>query len=226
MTKENKIRKHDCKKLSFELIVVFLGVTAGFLLNNWRSDLRESKTEQKYLVSFLKDVEDNITELKESISDDSLWLSIATPNLRKIQDHTISVDSAAFMVQQILQVSKFSQGKGTYLDIINSGNLNIISEFNLKSKIVGYHLDIDGVGFVDDYFYNYFNQFVMTFIVKEFDILRNEFRNKEIINSLDFSNIIAGYYSVVQQQKEAYENLLEESYSLKELLSKEIKHME
>lgn len=31
-----KPNNYNWQKLSLELIVVFLGVTAGFLLNNWR----------------------------------------------------------------------------------------------------------------------------------------------------------------------------------------------
>lgn len=38
-----KIREYDWKKLFFELIVVFLGVTAGFLLNNWQLDKKDKQ---------------------------------------------------------------------------------------------------------------------------------------------------------------------------------------
>ena len=55
-----KMASYDWKKLFFELIVVFLGVTAGFLLNNWRIQKDAQSTEEKYLSGFHQDVVMNI----------------------------------------------------------------------------------------------------------------------------------------------------------------------
>jgi len=72
-----KIRDYDWKKLFFELIVVFLGVTAGFLLNNWQLEKQDELLDKKYMNGFLQDVNTNITELKTAIESDSLWLNRA-----------------------------------------------------------------------------------------------------------------------------------------------------
>ena len=54
---------------TLELLVVFIGVTAGFILNNWRENAAEKKLEYKYLNSFYRDVQNNENEI------DSLILS-------------------------------------------------------------------------------------------------------------------------------------------------------
>jgi hypothetical protein len=54
--------------------------------------------------------------------------------------------------------------------------------------------------------------------MKEFDVLRGEFNNPDIIQTLQFTNVFAGYYSMIQQRKNAYERLLIQSYALKDLL--------
>jgi len=41
------LNKTKWSKLILELFVVFLGVTAGFVLNNWRMSKQEYKLEQK-----------------------------------------------------------------------------------------------------------------------------------------------------------------------------------
>ncbi len=73
--KIQKIRDYDWKKLFLELIVVFLVVTAGFLLNNWQLEKQDELLEKKYMSGFLQDVNTNITELKTAIESDSLWLN-------------------------------------------------------------------------------------------------------------------------------------------------------
>ena len=216
----HKIKNYEWGKLFFELIVVFLGITAGFILNNWRMEQEEVKHEQKYLNSFLQDVNYDIPELEKAVESDSLWLARTQPLLTEIINNEISIDSAQALVKLITSISKMNASTSTYEEISNSGNLNIISDFELKSQIVKYYLDVGGVGFIDDYFQKYFSDIVMPFVLTEFSVLTEKFNNQETIRSVQFSNVVAGYYSMVQQRMEAYNALLKDSYLLRDKLEK------
>lgn len=213
-----KFGNPDWKKLFFELIVVFLGVTSGFFLNNWRMEEQEKQVEEKYLAGFLNDVNDNIPELENGIESDSIWLARVTPKLALIQGQELTLDSALVLTGLIASISKLDVHSGTYEDITNSGNLNLISDFKLKSLIVDYNIVAKGVGFIENYFYQYFNDFVMPFIFAEFSVLNAEFNNPDVIKTVRFANLIAGYYSMVQQRSAAYTELLKKSYALREAL--------
>lgn len=215
----HKIKNYEWGKLFFELIVVFLGVTGGFVLNNWRMQEQEKHVEQKYITSFLQDVNYDIPELEKAVKYDSLWLVRSKPLLNAIVNKEISVDSAQIMIKLIATISKIDANTSTFEEISNSGNLNILSDFELKAQIVKYYLDLGGVGFIDDYFHNYFNDFVMPFIFNEYSVLTEKFNNNEIIHSVRFSNVVAGYYSMVQQRIAAYKALLSDSYLLRDELS-------
>lgn len=228
MSKKNiKLKKRNFKnynwaKLFLELIVVFLGVTSGFLLNNWREQDQENQLEQKYISSFIKDVNDNISDLEKLTVVDSIWLTTAIPSLKSLIDKSLIEDSAKAIIMRILQINKMDTHSGTYEDITNSGNLNLIKDYDLKTNIVDYHLTVNGVGFIDDHFYNYFNDFVMPFVFSEFNVLSGEFINSNAFKSTRFSNIFTGYYSMVQQRNKAYKDLLNKSYLYKEGLSKNL----
>jgi len=125
-------------------------------------------------------------------------------------------------MSQIIMINKLEPYTGTYEDITNSGNLNLIKSFDLKTKIVNYQLSIKGAGFVDEFFYKYVSDFVMPFTFDEFDIINGEFQNNEIINSYKFSNVFAGYFSMIQQRYFTYKSLLLESYSYREALKENI----
>ena len=218
----DKIVNYEWGKLFFELIVVFLGVTAGFVLNNWRMDQEERKIEQKYLASFLQDIKFDIPELEIAVRTDSIWLSRAKPLLNAIINKNIKIDSAQSIIKMIVTISKIDAHSSTYEEISNSGNLNLITNFELKAQIVDYYLALGGVDFIDDYFRKYFSDFVMPFVLTEYSVLTNEFNNKEVINSVRFSNVVAGYYSLIQQRCEAYKSLLKDSYLLRNELNKNI----
>jgi hypothetical protein len=216
----HKIKNYEWGKLFFELIVVFLGVTAGFILNNWRIEQDERRIEEKYLTSFLQDIELDIPEIEKAVETDSVWLTQAKPMLNSIINKSIKLDSAQAMIKMIVKISRLDANKSTFEEISNSGNLNILTDFELKSQIVKYYLDLGGVEFIDEYFNKYFSDFVMPFILSEYSVLTGEFNNKSIVNSVRFSNVVAGYYSMVQQRVAAYESLLNDSYLLRDELQK------
>jgi hypothetical protein len=120
-------------KLFFELIMVFLGVNAGFVLNNWRMEQDERNLEQKYLASFLQDVKMDIPGLENAIRTDSMWLATAKPLLNSIINKNIKFDSATVMIKMIVKISIIDANSSSYEENSNSGNLNIITNFELKS---------------------------------------------------------------------------------------------
>ena len=211
-------RKYDWKKQFFELIVVFLGVMAAFLLNNWQIERQENALEQKYLKDFIQDLDDNITMLKESIEADSNWIARVKPELISIRKGVISVDSANALIKEIVFFSRTDFKTGTYENITNSGKLNIIKDFILRKQIVDYHISISEAKFIDDHFYQYFNDFVMPFIFSNFSILNSKMNNPEVRKTNYFANVVAGYFSMVQQRKAAYEDLVVKSYMLRDKL--------
>lgn len=208
-------KKYNWGKLGLELLVVFLGVTSGFLLNSWRERQLEEQMEQKYIVSFIKDVSDDIKQLEELCAMDSLWLKQAKNNVLALQNHTLTQDSAISMIKKIVAINKMEPHEGTYEDITNSGNLNIIRSFELKSQIVDYHMAIKEARFVDDYFYRYFNDFVMPFIISNFNVLSAQFADDSSFKTIEFSNAFVGYFSMVQQRNSTYKNLLVKSREFK-----------
>lgn len=215
MKLNGKFKSYSWEKLSLELVAVFLGVTAGFVLNNYQVEHQERRLEQKYLAGFLQDVGYNTTELENSILADSVWLARAKPLLLLLQASSLPTDSGQTAIHLIASTSSIEFNTGTYTDITNSGNLNLISDFQLKDMLVDYQIGINGVHFIDNYFYQYFSDFVMPFMFREYTVLKNEFQDPQIITSIEFSNVFAGYYSMVQQRKVAYEGLLVKSKALK-----------
>ncbi len=216
----HKITIHDWKKLFFELFVVFLGVTAGFLLNNWQLSRQDKQLEKEYLNGFIHDADENIDELQSMVKKDSIWMESMRPKLLDIKEKKLPIDSANEVVRKISLISKADIQKGTYEDITNSGHLNIIDDYNIKKEIVDYNIAISGVRFMDNYFYTYFNNFVMPFIFTNYNVIEGRITNSEVIRSTQFSNIVTGYFGMVQQREAIYKRLLSKSITLRNKISK------
>jgi len=210
------------RHLVLELFVVFLGVTAGFILNNWRSNIHDIKYEQRYLQGFLQDVEANIEGLEEQVLRDSLWLERSKLLLDLLETSSLSLDSVEAVVGRITEYSKITTITGTWKDIINSGNLNLIRNLELKEEIVSYQVEIENVEFIDDYLFQYYDNYNMPFLVEEFSIVKGSLEDSNKIYGTKFTNIFAIYYALVNQRFGAYKGLLQTSYTLQEILNQNL----
>jgi len=127
-----KIQIHDRRNLALQLFVVFLGVSAGFLLNNWRISQEEQKLEERDISAFLQDIDYNQAQLKKATNSESIWLNRIKPVIISLKNKTITIDSTAEVMPLITQISRLELHTGTYEEITNSGNFNIIDDLQLK----------------------------------------------------------------------------------------------
>ena len=218
MSKKNSaivVTKLNWVTLALELVVVFLGVSAGFFLNNWRDQIRDIELERRYIAGFSNDVEANLTELERFNELDSIWIHDNSKRFKEMRGQTLSKDSSEALFKKVINFSRMEPNEGTYMDITNSGNLNLIRDPQLKSAIVNYHLKVKAASFIDDYFYNYFNTYVTPFVMDNFDMLNEQIKNENIYQSLEFRNIVVGYFAALVQRNNAYKDLIAESEALK-----------
>tara|TARA_B110000881_G_scaffold167957_1_gene151275 strand:+ start:24 stop:344 length:321 start_codon:yes stop_codon:yes gene_type:complete len=59
------------KYILFEVMVVFIGVSSAFFLNNWRNDKNTEAKEINYTERLIEDMSYNIEDLKERIDMDT-----------------------------------------------------------------------------------------------------------------------------------------------------------
>ncbi len=223
MSFKEKLQSINWLHLVLELVIVFLGVTAGFLLNNWQMQREDDIVETKYLKSFLKEADENIKELKEFTRGDSLWLEKAKPLLVKLGSKKLSRSEGKDLITKIIQVKGVDIRTGVYEDISNSGNLNLISNYSLKNEIVDFYLFVKSVTIVDNFIMDYYKRFIMPFIFRNFNVVRNEFLVRNAWNSDEFANVVAGYFALIKQRRSYYKKMLGKSIVVKSDLEKVLK---
>ena len=209
-----------------ELLVVFIGVTAGFLLNNWREENSNSKLEQKYLNGFYADLISDKDDL------DSLIYRTKgkTDKLMKVlkeseyDNNSLSREMANEIIEQILYLEWFTLADDTYDDIINSGNLNIISDYRVKETISSYYSLLHEVKNVEQFYLNHMNDYGFPIIYKNYHILKREFIDDKCYKSLEFTNMYLGIISFYQQNTKIYEQALENNLELTDELKKVLKN--
>lgn len=118
-----------------ELVVVIIGVTIAFSLNNWNESRKTRSLETKYLQSMRTELETDI-ELMSSLLDTSrYYLRMNNKLLGIMYRRDYENDSSFWYVMSLYSYSEFIPTDNTFESLKASGSFEIIRDFELKKDI-------------------------------------------------------------------------------------------
>jgi len=193
-----------------ELLVVIIGISIAFSLNNWRERAKTSNLEIKYLKSFQNDLKSDLHRLTEVIPANE-------QKLQRIKDNIFEydvpekwvMDSVTAVITDMLIINTFVRKKSTYESIKNSGNLNIISNYSLQTELIDYYTLFGQLAETERIYDSWLNQFIIPFVQENMDILKQKIMRPEAVLSYRFKNLVAGYYALLGQNNDIYQQVME-----------------
>ncbi|MBV6647645.1 MAG: hypothetical protein KI790_19460, partial [Cyclobacteriaceae bacterium] len=109
-----------------ELIVVIIGITIAFSLNNWAQGRKDRRSEQEYLRSFLEDLDQDIAQLDSLISNSKKQMSSAGELFRILGQDDPLASIRHHHITSYYIVDYFHPKTGSFNSIVNSGNFDLI----------------------------------------------------------------------------------------------------
>ena len=206
-----------------ELLVVVIGITIAFMLENWRQDKSNKDLEQKYLNSLKSDLISDKKLLDSTIASVEKQSSILPSFISEIKTSNVGRHKSEEIIPQVLISHRFAPKQATYLSITNSGNLNIIEDYKLIESFASYYNSQGELSLKEKVLYDYQLKFVLPFVYEKVDFLSGRVIDRLAINGSEFKNIVTGYYTLVGQNLEGYKNYKKAN---KELLDKIEQHLD
>jgi hypothetical protein len=124
-----------------EALAIFVGVTAGFFVENYRQQLNEKRQEREALEQLLRDLEidaDDITpivETSKAITEGMIWLH------NNLQRADLPRDSIVLVLDQIPWTYSYEAANAAYTGLKSAGQLALIRDLDLRREIVFYFED-------------------------------------------------------------------------------------
>ena len=144
LIKENRLRKYLLYALG-EIILVVIGILFALQVNNWNQQRKKDKVEQNALINLKEDFTYNHDLIKKLILESD---SIIKEN-RLIIDHTgkryepntvFDLDS---LLSSVTYNPKFNPRNGFLYDLLNSGNLGIFKNVELRKLLSSWNPTLD-----------------------------------------------------------------------------------
>lgn len=128
-------------KYGFETIAIFVGILGAVTLDNWNSGRLERRDEIEYLVNLKVDLESQLIIIDEQKNFEEAMRSFCEGILEIIQEPPYDIARLNELAGSLGRKS-FVVRNPVYEDLKSSGNLDIISEGDLRNTLLKFYQDI------------------------------------------------------------------------------------
>lgn len=172
----------------WEFFMLFLAVTLGFLVENWREHFIEKKKEKQYIRSLVADLKDDDQNISREL--------LAQENRTAMMDSMINVLNDASKIHgnegNLYYWGRVSPRLGTlpvntrtFEQLKNSGNFRLIERIETSNQIMAYYESVPSIRLLENIFLREFDQYKIL-ASRIFDpsvFINMEMKNGEIIRT-------------------------------------------
>ena len=216
---KNKL-KIDWRSKLIDLVIVIIGITIAFQLNNLNESNKSKARENDYLKSFYQENRDNESNLTLAL-EFAQKTKMDIDSLKRIllsRDYTD--DRIKNLTASMMTLSDFKPSVITMENITESGDFELISNFEYREKLIETYNSYQTTSQLEGILSDYVNQYVTPFLFKnvrfsDFTSLKENFVEKP-----EFENIIIGYDALLNQKLKGYETNIVKLKELNQMLTK------
>jgi type II secretory pathway pseudopilin PulG len=193
-----------------ELLVVIIGISIAFSLENWSESKKKTKNEINYLSSLRTDLQEDIKEIQTIMDSSEVLIQNITELFSLLYRSQSSDEIKIHHVTSTYSAPYFNAKDGTYTSLVNSGALEIIENYELKSSISNlYNVHYDEMERLDDFVKNLVNNQIYPYMLAEIQFNRN---GQGIVSSTPLKtvksiNFIGSYWNFLRRRNEEYKKV-------------------
>ena len=171
-----------------EVALVMIGILLALQVNNWNEERLEKIKEREILQDLQVEFEANLYELQRVLNEHRIVYS----ELKELQEISLAgdyentgLDSLAF---GLMKWFTFTDRPGASSNLINAGNLNLLTNKELRDLITQWPGTVADVKDDEEYMTDYIRETLMPFLAKNYALTNFEIVNDTWIDSYENYN--------------------------------------
>lgn len=124
-----------------EIFIVIVGITIAFSLNKCAEDSKNQRLLKQYLTNLKQDIEADKILLESNLEALEKKINLCDEILPKLNVNSQNKRSIIGKLFSVASLSSFDPKDITYQTLINSGDLNLIEDFEVKAAIEQHYSD-------------------------------------------------------------------------------------
>lgn len=206
-----------------EILIVIIGISIAFSLNKCAENSQDKKLEKLYLENLKNDIETDKSNLEQNLEllkskEKTLFNAFKYFNPNFPKRDSLLTDS--FM--RVVKIVEFSPKSTTHQTLINSGDLKLISNFNLKTTIQEHYRTYDILQQDYDRMVNISKKYIADYFIYNLDMDKYRKGERAFNDERLLKSIIQSMYGAIRLKSASTEKSIQSCKTILERLHNEV----
>lgn len=212
-----------------ELLVVIIGISIAFALEGWSDQRKNSQLEVNYLESLKTDLLQDRADMQGVLDSSDVILRNIEETFQFLFSNQDITVFKRHHVTSSYTAPYFYPKNGTYISLVNSGNLNLIKDFEIKSALANlYDVQYEEVGRVDGVIKNLVDNMIYPYIIENvrFSAMRDGVDEVSSLKTNKAINLLGSYRNFLVTRKSRYQSVSDQRGALIEKINKQLRELQ
>jgi hypothetical protein len=211
------------KEYLIELLVVIIGITIAFGIENYAANQKQRSEELLHLKGIVDDLETDLRIFEEFMGYNETTLKYVQRLNSLILNRQVNHDSLNFLLIRAGWISNYEPRNISYNSLRTSGGLDKLRSFELRKQIV-YHYEhkMKNVYFQNEIHSNYLHEYITPIQLKYSDFTSREGVNRDFFQQRENKNVFAGLEGQLSNKVDNYQEAVEDTREILNMVKAEV----
>lgn len=194
-----------------EIILVMIGISLAFQLDNWNENRLKKNTEIGYYQNIKRQVEDDKALILEQISFNNRYMTeFEFANNIIETDNRSKMDSLGLIIRNLTQYSDFDKKGNIYETLVNSGEIKILQNHTIVNSIRELEEKYNYINRMEVIHYDAIMKHVITTINPIIKFSDGAVQEPESLYNYKFQNLVLSLLQIMNEKNKVYNEALNE----------------
>lgn len=223
MIKEGKLKRYLLYAIG-EILLVMIGISLAFQLNNWNDNRIKENTEFTYYQNIKDQIEDDKVLLEEQAAYNNHYLlQFKYANEILEANDRSKMDTLGLIVRNLTQYSDFDRKGNIYETLVNSGEIKLLKNLTIVNNIRGLEEKYNYVNRMENIHYDAMMKYVIMSITPILKFSDASVQKPDLLYSYEFQNLVLSLIQVMTEKDEVYNEAFDEIDNIRNLINIELK---
>jgi len=223
LIKEGKLRRYLIYAIG-EILLVMIGISLAFQLNNWNDNRIKENTEISYYQNIKGQIEDDKSLIEEQVAYNNHYLvQFKYANEILEANDRSKIDTLGLITRNLTQYSDFDRKGNIYETLVNSGEIKLLKNLIIVNRIRVLEEKYNYVNRMENIHYDAMMKYVIQAVTPVLKFSDASVQKPDLLYTYEFQNLVLSLIQIMTEKGGVYNEALDEIDNITNLINIELK---
>lgn len=223
LIKEGNLKRYVWYALG-EILLVMIGISLAFQVNNWNDDRIKKNAEIRYYENLKDQITDDKNLVVRQVNFNKAYAAEYSYALKILETNNRNrMDTLGRIVLNLTQYSDFDRQGNIYETLVNGGEIKLLRNYKIVNRIRTLEEKYLYINRMENIHYDVMMNYVAPEIMPLIRFSDGKIQQPDVLFSYEFQNLILTLLDVMDEKDKVYHEALHEIDLISRLINDELK---